>query len=68
MCGIKGPLHRTEGRAEGKAEGRAEGKEEGFSRAVELMHRLMADGRERELEEAIQDPERMKRLLEEYEL
>lgn len=59
---------KAEGIAEGRTEGRAEGKEEGFSRAVELMHRLMADGRERELEEAIQDPERMKRLLEEYEL
>ncbi|WP_195839277.1 Rpn family recombination-promoting nuclease/putative transposase [Parafannyhessea umbonata] len=57
---------KAEGRAEGKVEGRAEGKEEGFSRAVELMHRLMVDGRERELEEAMRDPERMKRLLEEY--
>ena len=43
-----------------------EGKAKGFSRAVELMHRLMVDGREQELEEAMRDPERMKRLLEEY--
>ena len=43
-----------------------EGEAKGFSRAVELMHRLMVDGREQELEEAMRDPERMKRLLEEY--
>ena len=43
-----------------------EGEAKGFSRAVELMHWLMVDCRERELEEAMQDPERMKRLPEEY--
>lgn len=54
------------GRAEGIAEGKAEGNEEGFSRAMALTSRLMADGRERELEEAMRDPEMMRRLLEEY--
>lgn len=57
---------RDEGEAEGRAEGRAEGNKEGFSRAMALTSRLMADGRERELEEAMRDPEMMRRLLEEY--
>ncbi|SDC32936.1 hypothetical protein [Parafannyhessea umbonata] len=57
---------KAKGKAEGKAEGIAEGRAEGFSRAATLMSRLMADGRERELEEATRDPGRMERLLEEY--
>lgn len=56
----------ADARDEGEAEGRAEGNKEGFSRAMALTSRLMADGRERELEEAMRDPEMMRRLLEEY--
>ena len=57
---------REEGRAEGREEGRAEGREEELAALSRLAAALKADGRERELLDALSDPDALAALMREH--
>ena len=57
---------RAEGEAKGRAEGEAKGRAEGENRLAELISKLLAAGRNDDIERASKDPQYRRKLYEEF--
>ena len=57
---------RAEGEAKGRAEGEAKGRAEGENRLAELISKLLAAGRNDDIERVTKDPQYRRKLYEEF--